>query len=108
MDISVQEIKDFVLEYNLEERTISGFWNYFNNYQTECEGEFLCDFPDYSSDEVELYIDSIALRITNWPDDGYNHVVVALRMHYKEQYAGIYKMTYTLNGEIEDDQLSLI
>jgi len=104
LELNIQGIKEFVFQYNLEERTISGFWNYFNNYQREYMNEFHNEFPDYSSNEVQLYIDSISLRITNWPDDGYNHVVVALRMHY----TGVYKMTFSLNGEVEDDQLSFL
>lgn len=52
-------------------------------------------------------MDSVSLRITNWPDDGYNHVVITLRVHYKEVYAAMYQMIFNLSGEVEDDHLSL-
>lgn len=105
--MDIQAIKDFVLAHNLEERSITGFWNYFNNYEKEYRDEFQKDFPDYNVNHVELSIDTVSLRITNWPDDGYNHVIIAVRMHYKDQYAGMYKMIFNLSGDVEDDHLSL-
>jgi hypothetical protein len=105
--MNVQEIKDFVEEYNLKDRSYSGFWNYFNNYKKECNDEFKKEFPEYDPNKIELFVDSVSLRITNWPDDGYNHVVITLRVHYKEAYAAMYQMIFNLSGEVEDDHLSL-
>lgn len=42
--MDIQGIKDFVLKYNLEERSFTGFWNYFNNYRKEYKAEFEKDF----------------------------------------------------------------
>lgn len=105
--MDIQMIKDFVLTHNLEERSITGFWNYFNNYQKECSEEFQKEFPDYDANHVEVFIDTVSLRITNWPDDGYNHLIIVVRMHYKDQYAGMYEMIFNLSGDVEDDHLSL-
>ena len=102
-----QAIKDFVLKHNLEERSITGFWNYFHNYQKEYSEEFQKEFPDDDVNHVELFIDCVSLRITNWHDDGYNHVIIVIRMHYKEQHAGMYNVVYNLSGDVEDDHLPL-
>ncbi len=106
-NIHIQYIEDLVLQHNLEERTIAGFWNYFNNFQKECADEFQSEFPNYDKNEVEVSIDSVSLRLTNWPEDGYNHIVLLMRMHYKERHSGFYRMVFSLDGEIEDDHLSL-
>jgi len=105
--MNIQSTKNFVLTHHLEERSFSGFWNYFKNYQEECSEEFQKEFPEYNDSHVELFIDSVSLRITNWPEDGYNHMVVEVRIHYKNKYAGMYGITYSLTGEVEDDHLSL-
>ncbi|NUU74359.1 hypothetical protein [Paenibacillus xylanilyticus] len=105
--MDIQGIKDFVQLYSLEERSYVGFWKYFNNYKKECSQEFNEEFPDYNENDVELFMDSVSLRITNWPDDGYNHVVTTIRMHYKDSYAALYQMIFNLSGEVEDDHLSL-
>lgn len=106
--MDVQGLKDFVLKHNLEERSISGFWAYFKNYQEDHGEDFQKDFPNYDKSDIGLLTDSVSLRITNWPEDGYNHVVISLRIHYKDLYAGHYKMEFSLTGEVEDDSLSLL
>lgn len=105
--MDVEGLKEFVRNYNLEERSVVGFWNYFNNFKKEHKDEFDDTFPDFNSDEMELSIGTVALRITNWPEDGYNHVVVTVELHYKKQYAGRYSIEFSLTGEVEDDHLSL-
>lgn len=65
--------------------------------------EFSKELADYNVNDMELFTDNVSLQITNWPDDGYNHVVIAIRIHYKGEYAGIYKIIFNLSGEVEDD-----
>ena len=104
--MDIQGLKNFVLKNNLEERSIKGFWNYFNNFQKEHKEEFQETFPDFNSDDLNLTIDSVALRITNWPEEGYNHVIITVEIHYRELYAGRYSIVFSLNGEVEDDHIS--
>ncbi|MFG0215696.1 hypothetical protein ACFU8X_21525 [Brevibacillus porteri] len=105
--MDIKGLKEWVMKEGLEEKTILGFWNTFKNYQKAYHEEFLRDFQDYDSKHVTLNIDNVALRITNWPDEDYSHVVVSVRIHYKDNYAGMYRMVFTLTGEVDDDHLSL-
>lgn len=91
----------------LEERSIRGFWNYFKNFEKGHNEEFQKSFPDFKANELDLSIGTVALRITNWPDDGYNHVVVTVDLHYRNLYAGRYTMVFSLLGDVEDNNLSI-
>ncbi|USB31955.1 hypothetical protein [Paenibacillus sp. YPG26] len=105
--MDVEGLKKFVTEKRLEERSVKSFWNYFNNFEKEHNKEFQKSFPDFTASELDLSIGTVALRITNWPEDGYNHVVVTLELHYRNLYAGRYTIEFTLFGEVEDDSLSI-
>lgn len=105
--MDIKGLKNWVIEGNLEEKATSGFWNYFGNYQKDYYEDFEKDFPNYDSNKVDLSIDSVALRITNWPDEDYNHVVLTVRIHYNDKFAGKYRMVFNLDGTVEDDHLSL-
>jgi len=102
----IHEIRDIVIKHNMEERSFKGFWKYFENYRNVYKDEFEKDFPKFNSNKMELFIDTVSFRITNWPEEGYNHIVFAIRMHYNEEYAGHYTIVFSIDGEIEDDYLS--
>ncbi|MFC3791557.1 hypothetical protein ACFOQM_22760 [Paenibacillus sp. GCM10012307] len=106
--MDIKGIKEFVAKYSLEERSFKGFWDYFNMYQKEHKDDFEKDFNGFNSKEIELFIDTVSLRITNWPEEGYNHIVISVRVHYKGKYMCYYTIVFALNGEVEDDHLSLL
>ncbi|MFD2115635.1 hypothetical protein ACFSTH_11635 [Paenibacillus yanchengensis] len=106
--MDVEAMKDFVFKHNLEERSFNAFWNYLSNYQKDNLDDFEKDFYEFNKNEIELFIDTVSLRITNWPEEGYNHVVISVRIHYKTLYRGHYTIVYSMDGEIEDDHLSLL
>lgn len=105
--MDVYGIQEFVQKYNIEERSFLGFWSYFNNYRKSYSDEFDNQFPEFDEKKVDLYVDSVAFRISNWPEDGYNHVIVTVRIFYKDTPTGIYEMVFNLTGEVEDDHLSI-
>jgi len=105
--IDIKGVKEWVIQNNLEERTFKGFWNAFNNYQVECFEAFKEDFRDYDDKNVSLFVDTVSFTITNWPDEDYNHVVISIRMQYKGNEAGMYRMVFNLSGEVEDDYLTI-
>ncbi|AZN41866.1 hypothetical protein [Paenibacillus albus] len=105
--MDIQGLKAFVLDNDLEQRSISRFWNYFNNWKREYVEEFEGTFPNFNPQNVEVFIDTVSLRITNWPEEGYNHVILTLRIHYEGFYSGIYQMVYNIDGSAEDDHLSI-
>ncbi|UHA74907.1 hypothetical protein [Paenibacillus sp. 481] len=104
--MNVAEIKRWVKEHGVEEKCIESFWNYFNSYQDEYADVFNSDFPNYDASFIEVFIQKILFSITNWPLEDYNHIVVDIRVRYKERYAASYKIVYNLDGSVEDDYLS--
>ncbi|MFM1655772.1 hypothetical protein ACI7RC_27280 [Brevibacillus sp. B_LB10_24] len=105
--MDIKGLKEWVLKNNLEERSIKGFWNAFQTYREECSDAFEKDFPDFDRKHVTIFVDTVSLTITNWPDEDYNHVVVSIRIQYKGKAAAMYKMVFSLTGEVEDDYLDI-
>ncbi|REK67795.1 MAG: hypothetical protein DF221_00885 [Brevibacillus sp.] len=101
----IEWIKNWVRDNNADERSIRGFWNYFNSYREEYPDIFNTDFPDYQSEYIETFIDKVSFSITNWPLEDYNHIVFDIRIHYKDRYIATYKIVYNLDGSVEDDSL---
>ncbi|MCR8980879.1 hypothetical protein [Brevibacillus laterosporus] len=105
--MDIKALKEWVLTNNLEDRAIKGFWNTFRNYKEENFDAFEKDFKNYESKHISLFVDTVSLTITNWPDEDYNHVVISVRFQYKGKASGIYKMVFKLTGEVEDDYLTI-
>ncbi|WP_421617414.1 hypothetical protein ACAF76_003370 [Brevibacillus sp. TJ4] len=105
--MDIKGLKEWVLTNKLDERTIKGFWNAFNNYKEGHLDAFQEDFEDYDSMHITLFVDTVSLTITNWPDEDYNHVVISIRFQYKGKAAGMYRMVFNLTGEVEDDYLTI-
>lgn len=105
--MDIKYLKSWVLSNGLENRSLKGFWNAFLSYQQDCSEEFVKEFPDFSSEKLSLSVDKVALTISNWPEEDYNHVVITIRIEYENSYAGYYSIFYSLTGEVEDDLLKI-
>ncbi|UNL87482.1 hypothetical protein [Priestia koreensis] len=100
----IKELKQWVVEHQLEEKTVENFWKVFFLWKEEDKEEFNNTFRlEFKREELYVYTDKVALTITNWPDEDYNHVVVYLKFEYNDVYIGNYRMVFDLQGEIEDD-----
>jgi hypothetical protein len=88
-------------KHNIEQRSINGFWTYLDNWQKEDE-DFDFDYGEMDSRLIELDVHKIQFTHIFDYDD---FIYVILWIYYNEEYIGLYKSVYTLDGEGEDDIL---
>lgn len=98
------QLKQWYVDNNIEERTINGFWNYFNNYRNEELYDFEDNFGNIDDRLVELKVSKIQFTVIFECGD---FIYAILDIYYNNKYIGSYKSVYTLDGEIDDDLLNL-
>jgi hypothetical protein len=103
--INISDLKKWVIEKDLEKETIKGFWENFNRWREECPEEFEETFDEgYETEKLNIFINTVSLTITNWPDEDFNNVVIRLEFEYDDSYVGNYRMVFVYDsGEIFDD-----
>ncbi|MFD2115090.1 hypothetical protein ACFSTH_06140 [Paenibacillus yanchengensis] len=104
--MDVKKLKEMVIDKGLEEKSILGFWNSLNRYSAEKREDFENVFPNYDKELVSVYVNTVSLTMTSWPDEDYIHIVLRLEIRYGSQFAADYRMVFNLDGTIEDDYLT--
>ncbi len=61
------------------------------------------DFPDYSTAFLEVKIQSVSIKYSNYPHFNYNHVVVDIPIRYRGKNIGLHRVLFNFDGEIEAD-----
>lgn len=105
--MEIQAFKQWCLKNAVEERSVTSFWESFENYRIEDPEEFRKFFTNYSSEHLSVYIDTVSFSIGNWPECDYIRIVSNLRIVYQDKGIGSYRLIFTLSGEIDDDYLTL-
>jgi len=67
----IDEFKQWIVEQEIEKRTLQGFWLNLNNYQTEDPDEFNYFFKNFNRDNLDVTITQIALMLGNYPECNY-------------------------------------
>ncbi|MFB7142689.1 hypothetical protein ACFCYN_24070 [Gottfriedia sp. NPDC056225] len=103
--INIKEFKKWVIEKDLENETIKGFWENFNSWKEEYPEEYVNTFKNgFEQKKLSFYIKPVSITMTNWPDEDYNHVVIRLVIEYDGSEIGEYKMFFDYEtGDIYDD-----
>ncbi|SMQ77842.1 hypothetical protein SAMN05444673_3099 [Bacillus sp. OV166] len=103
--INIKDLKKWVIEKDLEKETINGFWETFNSWREESPEEFEETFQEgFEPEKLFIYVNTVSLTITNWPDENFNHVVIRLNFEYDESVIGEYRMVFDYEtGEVFDD-----
>ncbi|WP_341179423.1 hypothetical protein [Paenibacillus sp. FSL K6-1230] len=70
----------------IERKSQKNFWN-----------------PDYSPEFLEVKIQSVSIKYSNYPDFNYNHVVVDIPIRYRGENIGLHRVLFSFDGEIADD-----
>ncbi|MEW4368306.1 hypothetical protein [Paenibacillus kandeliae] len=103
----IDEFKQWITEQEIEIRTLQGFWLNLKNYQREDPDEFSHFFGDFSRDNLDVKITQIALMLGNYPEYNYNHVISYVPIIYNGQRIGLYRLLFTLDGQIDDDYFTI-
>ena len=100
----INEFKEFITHNKIESRTVENFWHNFESYQREETNEFVKVFGEsFCRENLEVEIQTIALKLGNWPNCNNNHIVVTVKFGYKRKNIGKYEVLFTFSGEVDDD-----
>ncbi|KMY49999.1 hypothetical protein [Peribacillus loiseleuriae] len=107
--MDTKQLRKWAEKYDVEKKTIEGFWYYINSFEKE-EGEPFFD-GNIDKSQLNLTLNNIGLFIDAWSKDsyrqyGYDYIISYLPVIHKEDHLGTYKMFFNLNGEICDDSFS--
>ncbi|MBI6871795.1 hypothetical protein [Clostridium aciditolerans] len=101
--MDIKKMKEWIYDSNIEKRAVSSFWKTFEIYRNESEEEFSKVFGKFNSNELISEIQTISLKLGNWPDCDYNHIAVTIPNFYKNKHVGTYDLLFSLDGQIDDD-----
>lgn len=90
-------------EYNIIEKSMTLFEEAFDQYQKGETEEFEAVFKDFNKSELNVYVNSIAYKIGDWPECKQEYIVVNIRMLYKNNPVGYYDVCFDIDGQYEDD-----
>lgn len=105
--MDANDLRVWIVNHNLEERSTAEFWKMFASYQQEQQDEFQEFFPDYKSELLKIYTSNFSLRMENWPECDRTHVVASYDVVYKEKLMGWFRVYYWLTGQVDDNAFHL-
>ncbi len=103
--MDTKELRRWIIDNNVEERTIKGFWYYLKTYQIEEPDDKL--FKDYDLNLLNIKLEKVALIVNFYFDNDVEYVTAYLTINYFDEEIGMYKYIFTLNGETADDMLKI-
>jgi hypothetical protein len=107
--INIKDLKKWVIEKDLQNETIKGFWENFNKWKEEYSEEFDETFEEgFDPEKLSLHVRQVSLTISNWPDEDHIHIVIRLGFEYEGSMIGEYRMVFDYGtGEVSDDIFNL-
>ena len=106
--ISTDELKKWISNNRIEEKATNSFWDYIRYYKEEETEDFESDFgQDFKEDYLKIMVDTISLSITKIERTVIEYVVVYIPIVYNESDIGMYKVIFSLSGEIEDEYITI-
>lgn len=99
----VKELKEWVIKNKIEERTLIGFWKNIKEYRYDSPQEFIDNFTNYNEEKLTVQIESVSLKLGNWPKCDYNCIISTIPIIYNGKEIGYYDLLFNLDGEIFDD-----
>ena len=99
----IEELKKYVIENDLCNKAIEGFWIAFNNWKMNHPDSYAETFCNIPIDTLNVFVHSIGLRSSEWPDCDYNHVTVSIKVHHNGQGFANYVAWFSLNDGVDDD-----
>lgn len=99
----IDELKKYVIENNLCNKAIESFWVAFNNWKKDHPDSYAKTFANIPLDALDVFIHSIGLRSSEWPDCGYNHVTINVKAHCDNHALVDYVVWFSLSDDVDDD-----
>lgn len=104
--ISTDELKKWISNNRIEEKATNSFWDYIRYYKVEQSEDFESDFgKDFNVNYLKIIVDTISLSITKIENTVIEYVVAYIPIVYNESDIGMYKVIFSLSGEIDDEYI---
>ena len=101
----IEQLKKYVEENDLQNKAIESFWVAFNNWKVDCPEEYADSFMDIPENKLDIFVHSIGLRSSEWPECDYNHVAITVLIDYNGQSLGSYRAFFSLSEDVDDDDI---
>lgn len=98
------DLKKWVLENNIEERTLNGFWKAFDNYILDCPDEATEYYGILDKSKIEVYLERV-YPVSKWNETTSNYIVAEMLIKYRDKLMGRYELKFKTTGETFDDCL---
>lgn len=100
-----QELLEFIEKFNIINRSMETFWEYFENYKTDPEytEEFQEYFGEFDEKSFTVFIKEISYNLESVSKDSYEYITLYIEMVYKGKKIGRYKPVFNMKGEWIDD-----
>ena len=99
----IEQLKCYIKENNLHNKAIESFWVAFKNWKNDNPIDYAHVFNNVQIEELNVFIHSVGLRSSEWPECDYNHVTVSILIHYEGRQLGNYIAWYSLNSDVNND-----
>ena len=101
----IEQLKKYVEINGLHHKAIENFWIAFNNWKKDYSEDYIKIFNDISSDNLNVFVHSIGLRSSEWPECDFNHVTVCVLICYAGRSLGSYRYFFSLSDDVDDDDI---
>lgn len=101
------ELRQWIVEHNIQVRSIEQFWISFYSYKKESLAEFEHYFESFNEQYLDIEIQQIALMLSAPPEYADVHIVVYIPIVYHTKTIGLCRVLFTLNGVVDDDYFTL-
>ena len=99
----IEQLKAYVEQNNLHGKAIERFGIAFNNWKNDYPESYGKSFGHISIEDANVFVHSIGLRASEWPECRFNHVTVTVLIHYGECSLGNYVAWFSLSDDVDDD-----
>ncbi|WP_419891591.1 hypothetical protein [Paenibacillus xylanexedens] len=104
----VQDLRNWASKHNVRYRALEGFWLNLKSYRIEEPEDFEELFWNYDEKYLKILIENISLHIKSLEyidpnNKELENIEVKVRIEYRANHIGYYRIFFGVNGEIEDD-----
>jgi len=103
LETLTEELKGWVKEHNIEERSLARFNVYIDTFRQDDPEEFALLYPDFSEESLRVEVTRVAL-VVDHKDPTMPEIMISLPISYKQKEIGSFKVFFLLqNGEYSTD-----
>ncbi|MBU5353862.1 hypothetical protein ACN9MH_07585 [Paenibacillus silvae] len=104
----VQDLRNWASKHNIKNRALESFWLNLKSYRLEEPEEFEELFWNYDEKYLKILIENISLHIKSLEyidpnNKELEYIEVKVRIEYRANHIGYYRIFFGMDGEIEDD-----